>query len=412
MSRRRVVITGLGIISPVGNDVPTAWSNIVAGKSGIRTIDLFDITPFSSQIGGTIVGFDSAPYISPKEIKKMDLFVQYGVAASVQAIEDSGLVATEENAHRIGVNISSGIGGIGTIERAQDIYTKSGPRRISPFFVPSCIINMVSGNVSIRYGFKGPNLTTVTACATGTHSLGLSARMIQYGDADAMVVGGAEMAMTPTGLGGFAASRALSCRNDDPEGASRPWDRDRDGFVLSSGAGVLVLEEYESARKRGAKIYAEVVGVGMNSDAYHITLPSENGEGAANCINLCLNDAGVTADKIHHINAHGTSTPAGDRGETLAIKRALGESAYKTAITSTKSMTGHLLGAAGGVESIFSVLAIRDQVSPPTINLDNPDVDCDLNFTPKEARQTKIEYALSNSFGFGGTNGCVLFKKV
>ena len=412
MSRRRVVVTGLGIISPVGNDVSTAWNNIVAGRSGIRKIDLFDVSPFSSQIGGTIIDFDPTAYIPLKDVKKMDPFVQYGMAAGIQAIEDSGFEVTEANAHRIGVNISSGIGGIGTIERAEQIYSQSGPRKISPFFVPSCIINMVSGNLSIRYGLKGPNLTVVTACATGTHSLGLGARMIQYGDADIMVVGGAEMAMTPTGLGGFSASRALSCRNDDPEGASRPWDRDRDGFVLASGAGVLVLEEYEMARKRGAKIYAEVVGFGMNGDAYHITLPSENGAGAAQCIRICLQDAGVNPDQVDYINAHGTSTPAGDIGETMGIKSALGDAAQRVAISSTKSMTGHLLGAAGGVESIFSVLAIRDQIIPPTINLENQDPECDLDYTPNIARSARVEYALSNSFGFGGTNGCLLFKKL
>lgn len=412
MSRRRVVVTGLGIISPVGNDVSTAWNNIVAGRSGIRKIDLFDVSPFSSQIGGTIIDFDPTAYIPLKDVKKMDPFVQYGMAAGIQAIEDSGFEVTEANAHRIGVNISSGIGGIGTIERAEQIYSQSGPRKISPFFVPSCIINMVSGNLSIRYGLKGPNLTVVTACATGTHSLGLGARMIQYGNANIMVVGGAEMAMTPTGLGGFSASRALSCRNDDPEGASRPWDRDRDGFVLASGAGVLVLEEYEMARKRGAKIYAEVVGFGMNGDAYHITLPSENGAGAAQCIRICLQDAGVNPDQVDYINAHGTSTPAGDIGETMGIKSALGDAAQRVAISSTKSMTGHLLGAAGGVESIFSVLAIRDQIIPPTINLENQDPECDLDYTPNIARSARVEYALSNSFGFGGTNGCLLFKKL
>lgn len=412
MSKRRVVVTGVGIISPVGNDINTAWNNIKNGVSGITRISEFDVSAFASQIAGSVKDFDPKEYIAPKDVKKMDLFVQYGISASIQAFEDSGLEVTEENAHRIGINVSSGIGGVGTIEKAEKLYLESGPRKISPFFVPSCIINMVSGNVSIKYGLKGPNYTVVTACATATHSLGIGARMIQYGDADAMVVGGAESAITPTALGGFSAARALSFRNDDPEGASRPWDKDRDGFVLSSGAGVLVLEEYEMAKKRGAKIYAEVTGFAMNGDAYHITLPPDDGHGARDCMKLALNDAGLNTDQIDHVNAHGTSTPAGDIGETTALKGAFGDDVSRLAISSTKSMTGHLLGAAGAIESIFSVLAIRDQVAPPTINLENPDPQCDLDYVPNTAREMKIDTVLSNSFGFGGTNGSIVFQKV
>jgi 3-oxoacyl-[acyl-carrier-protein] synthase II len=412
VSKRRVVITGMGIVSPVGNSVDTAWKNILAGKTGIKRIESFDTEGFSSRIAGVVEDFDPTVWIAAKDVKKMDPFIQYGIAASVQAIEDSGFEVNETNAGRFGVNVSSGIGGIGTIEKADQVYMQSGPRRISPFFVPSSIINMVSGHVSIRYGLKGPNLTVVTACATATHSIGLSARMIQYGDADIMVAGGAEMAITPTGLGGFSAARALSCRNDAPEQASRPWDKDRDGFVLASGAGVLVLEEYEHAKKRGAKIYAECVGFGMNGDAFHITQPSEDGAGASNCMNLAIADAGINREQIQHINAHGTSTPAGDIAENMAMKRTFAHYAPKIAITSTKSLTGHLLGAAGGIESIFTALAIRDQVSPPTVNLDNPDEGCDLDYTPHQAKSVDIEYALSNSFGFGGTNGSLVFKKI
>ena len=411
MSNRRVVVTGLGIISPVGLSVPEAWDSILAGKSGIRPITSFDVSDFTVRFGGTIEGFDATEYISRKDSKKMDTFIHYGVAAGVQAIRDSGLEVTEENAERIGVSIGSGIGGLPGIERNYDAYLKGGPRKISPFFVPSNIINMISGNLSIMYGLKGPNIAMVTACTTGTHSIGEAYRIIAYGDADVMVAGGAEMATTQLGLGGFAAAKALSTRNDSPETASRPWDQDRDGFVLSDGAGVMVLEEYEFARARGARIYAEVVGYGMSGDAYHMTQPSQNGEGAARCMRNALRDAGLNTDQVDYVNAHGTSTPAGDIAEVNAIKSALGDYAYKTAVSSTKSMTGHLLGAAGGIEAIFSVLAIRDQVAPPTINQFTRDPECDLDFVPNEARNMKVDIAMSNSFGFGGTNGTIVLKK-
>ncbi|TXH68418.1 MAG: beta-ketoacyl-[acyl-carrier-protein] synthase II [Thiothrix sp.] len=414
MSKRRVVVTGLGIVSPVGSSLESAWSNIKAGKSGINTIspELFDASEFSVRIAGNVKGFNVDNYIKPKDQKKMDTFIHYGIGAGVDAIRDSGLEVTEANAERIGVLMGSGIGGLQTIERNYNAFLNGGARKISPFFVPASIINMVAGNLSIMYGLKGPNMSIVSACATATHSIGDAARMIVYGDADVMVAGGAEMGSTPLGIGGFAAARALSTRNDDPEAASRPWDVDRDGFVLGDGAGVLVLEEYEHAKARGAKIYCELVGYGMSSDAYHMTSPSEGGEGAARCMRNAMRDAGLNPDQIDYINAHGTSTPAGDKAETFAVKLALGDHAYKTAVSSTKSMTGHLLGAAGGIEAVFSVMAIYEQVLPPTINLHQQDPECDLDYVPNVARETTVNIAMSNSFGFGGTNGTLIFKKL
>ncbi len=412
MSKRRVVVTGLGIVSPVGNNVSDAWGNILAGKSGAAPITSFDVSDFSVRFAATVKDFDTSPYLSPKDTKKMDTFIHYGIAAACQAIEDAGLEVTEANAERIGVAIGSGIGGLPGIEKTHESFMKSGPRRISPFFVPSCIINMISGNLSIKYGFKGPNIAIVTACTTGTHNIGDAGRIIAYGDADVMVAGGAEMATCPTGLGGFAAARALSTRNDDPEAASRPWDADRDGFVLGDGAGVVVLEEYEHAKARGARIYAELAGYGMSGDAYHMTLPPDGGEGAMRCMQIALRDAKLDATAVDYINAHGTSTPAGDKAETDAVKNTFGDHARQVAVSSTKSMTGHLLGAAGGVEAVFSVLAIADQVAPPTINLDTPDPECDLDYVPHTAREMKIDVALSNSFGFGGTNGTLLFRRL
>ncbi len=411
-TRRRVVVTGLGLISPVGLDVKTGWENILAGRSGIQPITHFDIGPFSTRFGGPIYGFDITQYISKKDARKMDQFIHYGIAAGCQAIEDAGLEITDDNARRIGVAIGSGIGGITGIENSYGAYQQGGPRKISPFFVPANIINMVAGNLSIKYGLKGPNFSIVSACSTGSHNIGEAANMIRAGIADVMVAGGSEMATSPVGLGGFAAARALSTRNDDPQGASRPWDKDRDGFVLSDGAGVIVLEDYEFARKRGARIYAELAGVGMNSDAYHMTAPSENGEGARDCMLLALEDAGLATDSVHYINAHGTSTPAGDVAETRAIKSAFGAHAASLAVSSTKSMTGHMLGAAGGAEALFTILAIRDQVAPPTINYQTPDPDCDLDYVPNTARSMEIEVAVSNSFGFGGTNGSLVFKRI
>lgn len=411
MSERRVVVTGLGLIAPVGLDVASGWESILAGKSGIKPITHFEIEPFSVRFGGPIYGFDVESYISKKEAKKMDAFIHYGIAAGVQAIRDSGVEITDANAKRIGVAIGSGIGGVTGIENGYGAYLKGGPRRISPFFVPANIINMVAGNLSIMYGLKGPNISIVSACSTGAHNIGDAMRMIQYGTVDMMVAGGAEMATSPTGLGGFAAARALSTRNDDPQGASRPWDRDRDGFVLSDGAGVLMLEELEHAKARGARIYAELAGSAMNSDAYHMTSPSPNGEGAADCMLLALEDAGINRDQVGYVNAHGTSTPAGDVAETMAVKRAFGDHAGKLAVSSTKSMTGHMLGAAGGAEALFTVLALRDQVMPPTINLDNPDPECDLDYVPHTAREAKFDVAISNSFGFGGTNGTLVFRR-
>lgn len=414
MSKRRVVVTGLGIVSPVGSQLETAWGSIKAGKSGINAIspDLFDASTFSVSIAGNVKDFNASDYIKPKDQKKMDTFVHYGIGAGTDAIKDAGLEVTEDNAERIGVLMGSGIGGLETIERNYGAYLEKGPRKISPFFVPASIINMVAGNLSIMHGLKGPNMSIVSACATATHSIGDAARMISYGDADVMIAGGAEMGSTPLGIGGFAAARALSTRNDDPEAASRPWDKDRDGFVLGDGAGALVLEEYESAKARGARIYCELVGYGMSSDAYHMTSPSLGGEGAARCMTNALNDAGLNANDVDYINAHGTSTPAGDKAETMAAKLALGDHAYKVAVSSSKSMTGHLLGAAGGIEAIFSVLAIRDQVLLPTINMDNQDPECDLDYVPNTARDAEINVAMSNSFGFGGTNGTLIFKKL
>ena len=412
MSKRRVVITGLGLLTPVGNTVDESWSNIVAGKSGIAPITSFDASQFSARISGSVKNFDPLQYISSKEVKKMDAFIHYGLAAGIQALEDSGLEVTDENAERIGVAIGSGIGGLPTIEKNRDAYLAGGPRKISPFFVPSSIINMVSGNLSIMRGLKGPNIAIVSACTTGAHNIGDAARMISYGDADVMVAGGAEMGTCELGVGGFAAARALSTRNDDPEAASRPWDRDRDGFVLGDGAGVVILEEYEMAKKRGANIYCELVGYGMSGDAYHMTLPSMGGEGAARCMRNAMNDAGLNPEDIGYINAHGTSTPAGDVAETMAVKLAMGEHAHKLVVSSTKSMTGHLLGAAGGIEAIFSILALRDQVVPPTINLDNQDPECDLDYVANTARDLKLTASMSNSFGFGGTNGTCIFKTI
>ena len=412
MSGRRVVVTGLGIVAPVGLTVKTAWENILAGNSGIQPITHFDVEPFSVRFGGPIYGFDITEYISLKDSRKMDKFIHYGMAAGCQAIEDSGLPITEQTAPRIGVAIGAGIGGITGIENSYGAYLEGGPRKISPFFVPANIVNMVAGNLSIKYGLKGPNYSIVSACSTGTHNIGEAAHMIRWGVVDAMVAGGAEMATSPVGLGGFAAARALSTRNDEPQRASRPWDLDRDGFVLSDGAGVVVLGEYEAAKARGAKIYAELVGVGMNSDAYHMTAPSKGGEGARDCMLLALNDAGVNIEQVNYINAHGTSTPAGDIAETMGIKSAFGDHAYKLAVSSTKSMTGHMLGAAGGAEAVFTILAVRDQVAPPTINLETPDPECDLDYVPNTAREMKIDLAISNSFGFGGTNGTLAFRRI
>lgn len=412
MSDRRVVVTGLGIVSPVGLNLKETWGNITAGKSGVVSIDKFDTSDFSVKIAATVKGFDSSAVLPAKDLKKMDTFIHYGMVAADEALTDSGLEITEQNAERIGVAIGSGIGGLPMIEANNEKLNTGGPRKISPFFVPGSIINMISGNFSIKYGVKGPNIAIVTACSTGTHSIGESARIIAYGDADVMFAGGAEMASSPLGIAGFAAARALSTRNDDPAAASRPWDKDRDGFVLGDGAGVLVLEEYEHAKARGARIYAEVAGFGYNSDAYHMTMPVQDGSGAGKCMTLALKDAGLNADAIDYVNAHGTSTPAGDVAETNAVKNAFGSHANKVAVSSTKSMTGHLLGAAGGIEAVFSVMAIKDQVAPPTINLDNPGEGCDLDYVPNTAREMKIDCALSNSFGFGGTNGTLIFKKL
>ncbi|SFV84962.1 3-oxoacyl-[acyl-carrier-protein] synthase, KASII [hydrothermal vent metagenome] len=400
------------MVCPVGLTVEESWKNILEGQSGIATLTNLETEGQSVSFGGSVKDFEITNFISPKDAKKMDTFIHYGMAAGIQAIEDSGIEVTEENAERIGVAIGAGIGGLGTIERTADIFREKGAKRISPFFVPSSIINMISGNLSIKYGMKGPNFSIVTACTTGTHNIGDSARLIEYGDADIMIAGGAEMSTTNCGLGGFAAARALSTRNDDPATASRPWDKDRDGFVLGDGAGVVVLEEYEHAKARDAKIYAEVLGYGMSGDAYHMTLPSKGGEGAARCMKNAMRNAGVNADQIDYINAHGTSTPAGDQAETDAAKLALGDHAYNIVMSSTKSMTGHLLGAAGGIEAIFTALAIQDQIAPPTINIINQDPDCDLDYAANEARKMKIDYAISNSFGFGGTNGTILLSKI
>ncbi|MEO8459080.1 MAG: beta-ketoacyl-ACP synthase II [Dokdonella sp.] len=411
MSKRRVVVTGLGILSPVGNDVATAWANIIAGKSGIGPITHFDASTFPTRIAGEVRDFDPAAWMAPKDVKKMDPFIHYGIAASIQALADAGLKPHEHDAERIGVAVGAGIGGIGTIERTAITYHEGGQRKISPFFVPSSIINMAAGNLSIMLGLKGPNIACVTACTTATHNIGLAMRMIQYGDADVMVAGGAEYTTVGTAVGGFCSARALSTRNDEPTLASRPWDRDRDGFVLSDGAGVLVIEDYEHAKQRGANIYCEITGFGMSGDAYHMTAPSESGEGGGRCMKNAMNDAGLNVTDIDYINAHGTSTPAGDVAEVHGIKGVFGEQAKKLMVSSTKSMTGHLLGAAGGVEAIFSILALRDNIIPPTINLDNPGEDCDLDFVPHTAREVRINVAMSNSFGFGGTNGTLVFQR-
>jgi len=412
MKKRRVVITGLGIVCPVGNTIAEAWHNILNGTSGIATLENIDTEGQAVTFGGSVKNFDVSEYLSPKEAKKMDIFIHYGMAAGIQAIEDSGIEVTDSNATRIGVAIGAGIGGLTTIEKTADLFREKGPKRISPFFVPSSIINMVSGNLSIKYGLKGPNFAIVTACTTGTHNIGDASRIIEYGDADVMIAGGTEMSTTNCGLGGFAAARALSTRNDDPKTASRPWDIDRDGFVLGDGAGVMVLEEYEHAKKRGANIYAELSGYGMSSDAYHMTLPSEGGEGAARCMTNVINNAGINPDEVDYINAHGTSTPAGDIAETDAAKLALGSHSNNMVMSSTKSMTGHLLGAAGGIEAIFSTLSIKDQVAPPTINIFNQDPLCDLDYAANEAKEISINNAISNSFGFGGTNGSIVISKL
>jgi 3-oxoacyl-[acyl-carrier-protein] synthase II len=402
----------LGIVSPVGNTVDEAWQNIVAGRSGIGPITRFDASTFSARIAGEVRNFDIGQYLSPKEARRMDTFIHYGMAAGIQAVRDAGLTANPDNAERIGVLIGSGIGGLPLIEETAHEFAASGVRKISPFFVPGSIINMISGNLSIMYGFKGPNLAIVTACTTGTHSIGEAGRLIEYGDADIMIAGGAEATVSPLGVGGFCAARALSTRNDDPQAASRPWDKDRDGFVLGEGAGVVVLEEYEHAKARGARIYGELAGYGMSADAHHMTAPCEDGEGAARCMTSALRNAGLAPSDIHYINAHGTSTPLGDLAETMAVKRCFGDHAKRLVVNSTKSMTGHLLGAAGGIEAVFSALAVYHQVSPPTINLATPDEQCDLDYCANEARPMRIDAALSNSFGFGGTNGTVVFKRV
>lgn len=408
---RRVVITGMGIKSPVGNDLATAWDNILAGRSGIRALTHFDSDAFPTKIAGEVPDFDLSPYLAPKEARKMDPFIHYGFAAGVDAVTDAGLDPERVDPRRVGVSIAAGIGGILTIERTSVAYHSGAVRKISPFFVPSTIINMISGHLSIRYGFQGPNLATVTACTTATHNIGLAHRLIAYGDAEVMIAGGAEYSTTPVSMGGFMSARALSSRNDRPETASRPWDRARDGFVLSDGAGVLVLEELEHARARGARIYAELTGFGMSGDAFHMTSPPENGEGAALCMSNALADAKLGPEAIDYVNAHGTSTQVGDLAETRAIRAAFGAAADRLAVSSTKSMTGHLLGAAGGVEAIFTALALRDQVLPPTINLDDPDDGCDLDYVPHEARPARVERALSNSFGFGGTNGTIVLQR-
>ncbi len=412
MSKRRVVITGLGILSPLGNDLASSWDGIVNGRSGIGPITHFDASAFATRIGGEVRGFDATQWIAAKDVKKMDAFVHYGVAAGLMAVADAGMEIAGEDAERIGVAIGAGIGGLKGIEETTLKYAEGGPRKISPFYVPSTIINMVAGQVSIMTGAKGPNIAAVTACTTATHNIGLAMRMIQYGDADAMIAGGSEYATTPTSLGGFCAMKALSTRNDDPQGASRPWDRGRDGFVMGDGAGILVLEEYERAKARGARIYAELAGYGMSGDAHHMTSPSENGEGAARCMVAAIRDAGIAADEIDYINAHGTSTPAGDLAETMAIKTALGAHATRTMVSSTKSMTGHLLGAAGGVEAVFSAMALHTGIVPPTINLHDPSNGCDLDYTPLTARQVPLRVAMSNSFGFGGTNGTLVFRRL
>ncbi len=410
-SRRRVVVTGLGLVSPVGNSVPEAWANIIAGKSGIGLITRFDASAISVHIAGEVKDFDVATYLSVKEARRMDTFIHYGMAAGIQAVRDSGIEVTDENADRIGVNIGSGIGGLPMIEETHNDFLAGGPRKISPFFIPSTIINMISGNLSIMYGMKGPNISVVTACSTGLHAIGLSARMIEYGDADVMVCGGSEASVTPLAIGGFASAKALSTRNDDPATASRPWDKARDGFVLGEGAGVMVLEAYEHAKRRGAKIYAELTGFGMAADAFHMTAPDT--DGPKRSMQNAMKNAGVNADNVQYLNAHGTSTPLGDKNETEAIKLAFGHDvAQQLVVNSTKSMTGHLLGGAGGIESIFTVLAIHHQISPPTINIFDQDPECDLDYCANTARSMKIDVAMKNNFGFGGTNGTLIFRKI
>ncbi|MBS1216222.1 MAG: fabF [Proteobacteria bacterium] len=411
MSRRRVVVTGVGIVSPVGNTVEESWANLLAAKSGIGRITRFDPTPFNSHIAGEVKGFDVGAYLNPKEARRMDTFIHYGMAASIQAVKDAGIDAAREDPERIACVIGSGIGGLPLIEETHDALLKGGARKISPFFIPGSIINMIAGNLSIMFGFKGPNLAIVTACTTSTHCIGDGGRLIEYGDAEVVVAGGAESTVTPLGIGGFAAARALSTRNDDPATASRPWDKDRDGFVLGEGAGVMVLEEYEHAKRRGARIYAELVGYGMSADAHHMTAPPEDGDGAVRAMRNALRNAGLPADAIDYVNAHGTSTPLGDIAETVAIKRAFGDHAKKVAVSSTKSMTGHLLGAAGGVEAVVTALALHNQVAPPTANLFNQDPACDLDYVPNEARRMPLRAAMSNSFGFGGTNGTLIFAR-
>lgn len=412
MSRRRVVVTGLGIISPVGNSVADAWTNILAGKSGIGPITRFDSSGFPTHIAGEVKDFDATKYIAAKEARRFDTFIHYGLAAAIDALKDSGLDLDKEDRTQIGVCIGSGIGGLPLIEETQIVYQAGGARKISPFFVPGTIINMISGQLSIMMGLKGPNMAVVSACTTANHSIGEAGRFIEYGDADVMVAGGAEATVSPLGLGGFNAARALSVRNDDPAGASRPWDKDRDGFVLGEGSGVLILEEFEHARKRGARIYCELAGYGMSADANHITAPCEDGEGAARCMSNALRNARRNPSDVHYLNAHGTSTPLGDVAETLAVKRCFGDHAYRLAVNSTKSMTGHLLGAAGGIEAVFAALAVQNQISPPTINLHRPGEGCDLDYVANTARSMRIEVALSNSFGFGGTNGTLAFTRV
>ncbi len=411
MSQRRVVVTGMGIVSPVGNTLATAWDSITHGRSGIGPLTHFDASAYNTRIAGEVKDFDPKQWMAIKDVKKMDNFIHYGIAASLMAIDDAGLEITDANAERIGVLVGSGIGGIrGIEETAVDLHL-GGPRKVSPFYVPSTIINMVSGQLCIMKGIKGPNFSAVSACATSNHSIGMAMRMIQYGDADVMIAGGAEYGCTPTSVAGFCSMKAMSTRNDEPTLASRPWDKDRDGFVLGDGAGILVLEEYESAKARGARIYCELAGFGASSDAYHMTAPSENGDGPARCMVMAMNDAKVTPEQIGYLNAHGTSTPLGDLAETQAMKRAFGDHAYKTMVSSTKSMTGHLLGAAGGIEAIFSILALHHGVIPPTINLDNPGEGCDLDYVPNVAREKKVDVVMSNGFGFGGTNGTLVFKR-
>ncbi|MDP2432523.1 MAG: beta-ketoacyl-ACP synthase II [Pseudomonadota bacterium] len=412
MSRRRVVVTGLGIVSPVGNSVDEAWGSLMAGRSGIARITRFDASAFSVQIAGEVNNLDLGKYLTPKDARRMDVFIHYGLVAAIDAFKDCGLIVTDANRERIGVNIGSGIGGLPMIEDTHKTYLEQGPRKISPFFIPGTIINMISGHLSIMYGLQGPNVAMVTACTTGTHAVGEAGRMIEYGEVDVMIAGGAESCVCPLAIGGFAAARALSSRNDDPAGASRPWDKGRDGFVLGEGAGVMVLEEYEHAKARGARIYCELIGYGKSADANHMTAPVEDGSGAARCMNNAFKSAGINPDQVDYINAHGTSTPLGDLAETKAVKLSLGGHAGRVMVSSTKSMTGHLLGAAGGIEAVFSVLAIANQAVPPTINLNEPDEGCDLDYVPNTARQARVQVALSNSFGFGGTNGTVIFSKV